>query len=84
MMAMMRDAATQTQPNEYFPGTVKIEHNFTKIIDNLFLTSANDLTEANLSENQITHIVNATRTVPLKRDFRSIRVNVSWLGVNNY
>lgn len=76
-MATMRDASTQTMPTEYFPSNVKIEHNFTKIIENLFLTSANDLTESNLHENQITHIVNATRTIPLKRDFCSIRVNVS-------
>src|SRR5699024_4983844 len=53
------------------------DENFTKIIDNLYLTSAKHLTNENLVNFSITHIVNATRTVPLKREYRCLRVNVS-------
>lgn len=75
----MRDSWTQTNANDLYVSPVDtIEHNFTLVVDNVYLTSANDLTSANLLEHGVTHIVNATRTIPLKRSFCSIRVNVSF------
>lgn len=51
---------------------------FSEIIPNLFLTSANHISDENISKFNITHIVNATRTVPLKRQVKSLRINVSF------
>ncbi|KAH9400073.1 Dual specificity protein phosphatase 14 [Tyrophagus putrescentiae] len=49
---------------------------FSEIIPNLYLTSANHITDENISSFQITYIVNATRTVPLKRQVKSMRINI--------
>ncbi|KAJ6216065.1 hypothetical protein RDWZM_010565 [Blomia tropicalis] len=54
----------------------KEEQHFSQIIDRLYLTSANNITDANLFKYRITHIINATRTVPLRRKFRCLRVNI--------
>lgn len=51
---------------------------FSEVIPNLFLTSANHITDENIAKFKITHIVNATRTVPLKRQVKSLRINVSF------
>lgn len=50
---------------------------YSKIIDNLYLSSAKFVTDEFLANLSITHIVNATRTVPLKRNYQTLRVNVS-------
>ncbi|KAH9520827.1 Dual specificity protein phosphatase 14 [Dermatophagoides farinae] len=67
---------SNTQQQQQQGSSLSIENYFTKIIDKLYLTSAKYMIDEHLINHGITHIVNATRTVPLKRNYRTCRVNI--------
>lgn len=52
------------------------EQGYSLIIDHLYLTSADNITDEKLSEYNIKYIVNATTSVPLNKSCVSLRVNV--------
>lgn len=54
---------------------------YSQIIDNLYISSAKSVTDELLTKLSITHIVNATRTIPLKRNYQTLRVNVSYIKI---
>lgn len=58
--------------------TIKDRENFSRITEHLYIGAARNITDHNLQRYKITHIVNATVTVPLKTNYSSLRVNVNF------